>query len=263
MIKNNEIISYYDASILLKKISDVYDIPYNELDYVLKLHVKNILNINYFNEETEQAFYWAGFIAADGCVYKKSLIISLAEKDKEHLLKFKTSIGCQTKLNQSITKHSLTNSKWKDSIKNTVRINSENIVESLKKFNIIPNKTLVYKFPKEIINHKYLNHYLRGYNDGDGSFYLRRSRKIVAFELRGTKEFLEDVSFVFKRDLDININVTTPDSTSKLKCQTLGYIPKLVDYLYKDATIFLERKYNIAKLCYSRELIGIENENNI
>lgn len=44
--------------------------------------------------------------------------------------------------------------------------------------------------------------------------------------------------------------MTTPDSTSKLKYSGKKILPKIVDFLYKDATIYFQRKYDIANLSY-------------
>jgi len=251
----SEYISYYNVSELLKKISNIYQIPYKELSYALDLITKTTLNINYFNEDTEQAYYWAGFIAADGCVYKNSLIINLAEKDKKHLEKFKNSINYKKDLKKLCKKHSLKNPKWNDSIQYSLRFQSQHIIESLKKFNIVPNKTLTYKFPKLLFNSDLVHHFIRGYIDGDGSFWVDKNRKRICFELRGTKEFLSNVSLLFKDKLNLDINVTTPDSTSKIRLYGINTVPKLVDYLYKNANIYLERKYNIATLSYNRSLL--------
>ena len=55
-------------------------------------------NDNYFDKNTQESFYWAGFIAADGCVMRrgknsKILSISIHTKDIDHLYKFKKAIG--------------------------------------------------------------------------------------------------------------------------------------------------------------------------
>lgn len=51
---------------------------------------KYIHDENAFTLDTQEGFYWAGFIAADGCILtrkgrKKSLAINLAIKDKKLL----------------------------------------------------------------------------------------------------------------------------------------------------------------------------------
>lgn len=64
---------------------------------------------NFFARDTEEAFYWAGFIAADGCIAdqpneKMSLRISLATTDKNHLVKFLTDIGSNYPIYDSVVR---------------------------------------------------------------------------------------------------------------------------------------------------------------
>ncbi len=251
---------------LLKSISERFSIPYeslleefNALTIMKTVKSKFSCDHNFFSRDNEKSFYWAGFIAADGCVFKKSmnsktLTLSLAEKDYNHLLKLKNDINFNGNIYKSVTKHSLTNSKWNDSVKRSLLISSTSIFEDLKRFEINPNKTKVYTFPKWLINHNLVNHFMRGYNDGDGSFYYDKSRNRVCFELRGTKEFLTDYRAILELNLKkkSKVNVTTPDSTSKLKYSGKKIVPQIVEFLYKNSTICLERKYEIAtrKLSY-------------
>jgi hypothetical protein len=209
---------------------------------------------DFFLKDNELSFYWAGFIAADGCSFKKKfsehflLSIGLSEKDKNHLLKFKDHIQYTGPLRESTTKHSLTNPNWKDCKKNTISINSNKICNDLKRFNVVQRKTKIYTFPEWLKNHPLVHHYMRGYNDGDGSFFYDKPRDRICFELRGTKEFLEVYLEILKNHIKCKATVTTPDSTSKIKLSGKNMMPSLVDFLYKDASIFLERKYDIAKL---------------
>lgn len=58
------------------------------------MYKKYNVNENFFSLDTPESFYWAGFIAADGCILKnlKVLEIGLGIKDKKHLKKFKSAI---------------------------------------------------------------------------------------------------------------------------------------------------------------------------
>jgi hypothetical protein len=143
---------------LLKSISEKFNIPHNDLIYELNLinktrntKSKYSCDHNFFSRDNELSFYWAGFIAADGCAFKKgeskTLTISLSEKDIKHLEMFKDHIRFDGVISNSITKHSKNNPKWNDSIKRTISISSSQIFEDLKRFNINPNKTKIYQFP--------------------------------------------------------------------------------------------------------------------
>jgi hypothetical protein len=213
---------------------------------------------DFFSRDNEASFYWAGFLAADGCSHEiknsnsKILSLQLSDKDINHVLKFKKDICFNGKITKSINKLSKNNSDWSDSSRSRIVIFSNKIFDDLNRFNIVPRKTKIYKFPDFIKNHNLANHFMRGYVDGDGNFFLDKSRNRVCFELRGTFDFLSE----YQKILELNLKnksdskVTTPDSTSKIKYSGKRYMPEIVDFLYKDATIYLERKYDIAKQSY-------------
>lgn len=56
---------------------------------------KYTCNHHFFSKDNEASFYWAGFIAADGNVEKRSnrIKIELALVDIQHLHKFKTDVS--------------------------------------------------------------------------------------------------------------------------------------------------------------------------
>lgn len=247
---------------LLKSISEKYLINYDDL--LNELHnIPSFRNVYskyscdhyFFSRDNEKSFYWAGFLAADGCVYSKSsyskvLSLSLAQKDLPHLEVFKTNLNYTGTIRSAITRHSLTNPNWNDSIKNNICISSTQIFNDLKRFGIVPAKTKILEFPNWLIEHPLVNHFMRGYNDGDGSFFHDKSRDRICFELRGTASFLNTYKQIIESNVNFKnkTNITTPDSTSKLKYYGKKMMPHIVDFLYKNATIFLQRKYDIAKL---------------
>lgn len=203
-------------------------------------------NENIFKEESERSFYLAGFIAADGCLFnnKKTneyvLRIDLALADEQFLIE----------INKLFNSNKVLNSSHRGKSKVLV-FNSKNMFDDLKKFNIVPRKSLIYTFPKWLINHPLVNHFMRGYNDGDGSFYLKNNDQWnnVYFELSGTKEFL----IIYKNILENMCNLYCKNEVRKRNDKSisrLNYSGKalssIVYFLYKDATIFLPRKKEIA-----------------
>ena len=69
-----EIVKYYNQGNSIKNICKKFKIGYNKTHKILKLH--NILrskrkykfNEHFFSRNSPDSFYWAGFIAADGCL---------------------------------------------------------------------------------------------------------------------------------------------------------------------------------------------------
>ena len=123
-------------------------------------HTKYTINSKFFEHDTPEAFYVAGFLAADGCVRIQNgrhiITISLKEEDMLHLKKIQRLMNSDHLLYKRIVKNSLRNSEYKDSITYTLSICNTKIFNDLKRFNIFPNKSLTYVLPKEIKNHKYV-----------------------------------------------------------------------------------------------------------
>ena len=96
---------------------------------------------------------------------------------------------------------------------------------------------------------------MRGYNDGDGSFYIPKLAKNkiteqIFFALRGTPEFLK----VYRSILEEKCGLKTRDTDIRISSGhgVLEYggnrvVGKIVKYLYANATICLPRKHVIIK----------------
>lgn len=193
-----------------------------------------------FVDENEKSFYLAGFIAADGCLqteHGKCLSFNLSIKDRNFLYDIKNCFKSNNPINTYDRASKLT-------------IYSDRIFNDLKKFNVVPNKTYTYTFPKWIKDHELKHHFMRGYVDGDGSFYINKQYNYkVAFGLRGTESFLLD----FRKVLEIQCGFKTRNNPIPYSGNwpQLGYtgnenIIKIATFLYKDATIFLSRKKEAA-----------------
>jgi hypothetical protein len=82
---------------------------------------------------------------------------------------------------------------------------------------------------------------------------LQKGKKTTCtfFSLRGTSEFLTIVREIFEKDIGLEER-TRPIRISSghgaLEYGGNGIVSKITDYLYKDATIYLERKYEIASM---------------
>lgn len=210
----------------------------NNINYILK-H-KNNFNENYFSINTPESLYLAGFLAADGCIKNNSISLELSDKDLNHLMKIKNLLQCNAKINKRIRYKSKENSNWKDSGCCNFTCSSKETINDLKRFNIIPNKTKTYTFPEWLISHSLVHHFMRGYFDGDGSFYHDKFSKRTFFSIRGTINFLND----FKNILKIK-SISLPkinNGQGQLAFKGQKDVANIVNFLYKDATIFLQRK---------------------
>jgi len=227
----------------------------NNLDYAGP--VRYSCDHNFFSRDNEEAFYIAGFIAADGCVSdKRVLSIGLSSKDRYQLEMIKNILKAENPIGTYLIKNSKRNPKWKDCKKVEMKITSKQFIEDLKRFNIVPRKTHTYKFPEWMKSHPLRHHFIRGYFDGDGSFYSSlkkdgiRTVKQIGFNLRGTEDMLSAVGNIFNEEL--NLTGKTKEKTPQLSngIHSLSYggnriLEKIFSYMYKDATVYMQRKYDI------------------
>ena len=208
----------------------------------------------FFSKDSEEVFYWAGFIAADGClVIKKdsyALEIGLGIKDRSHLELFKKHISAEHPIHEYFVKRNHPN--YNDTMKAEIRLLSKYLPGDFARFNIVPRKTKIYTFPEWLIDHPFLNHFMRGYFDGDGSWYVGPTKVTpqICFNILGTPEFirvyraiLEEHCLLSKRTKDIRIY----HGLGVLEYGGNGVVSKIRDFLYRDSTVFLSRKFNLVK----------------
>lgn len=199
--------------------------------------------------DTERKAYWLGFIYADGNVSIQEgnayiLSITLGEKDKHHLEKFQQDIGTNIKIYPKKAINPYTNLEV---LTYRIDISSKELCMDLIDKGCTPCKSLTKKFPKGVPNNL-MNHFLRGYFDGNGSLVFRKSNINYDINITSSIQFLNNLMDYLKSTLNI-----TP---------TKIYLPKLrindgwgtwykrgreakivLDYLYQDSTIYLDRKY--------------------
>lgn len=220
-------------------------------------------NENIFSEETETSFYLAGFIAADGNIsnFKKNyhLHIGLSENDEEHL------INIQKLFNSNSNIRTYKNNSYinKRNIKSTIKaftICSKQIFNDLiKNFNITPNKSLTLKFPKHLINHSMIHHFIRGYFDGDGSWTIRNPNQInkqskinIGFDITGTENFINNIQNILNANIALPPNkISMNKNIYRLRYSGNKLSSLIGDWMYNNATIYLNRKYERYKLAKS------------
>lgn len=218
---------------------------------------KGNVNIDFFKTWSPEMAYVLGYFAADGGMFINSggsRYIQFVSTDKEILVKIKKLMTSNHKI--GIKKTSATHLGWKKCY--LMQIGSKEMYNDLLKLGFTPKKDKTIKFPK--IPNEYLNHFVRGYFDGDGSisfgFYKIKSRNNkVKFYIQtcfvcGNRQFLSELSE--KIHLMIDIGRGSLKNKSHNRAYQLAYSKKdsiqLFKYMYNNkgikAECFLERKYN-------------------
>ena len=191
-----------------------------------------------FQFETEYSSYWAGFIAADGCIDEKGRVrFYLQLSDSKHLEKFADFVGSTHKINLNVKRNRC-----------SIEFTCKAMVKDLEKWNITPRKSLTYDPPKDL---KFYSHFLRGMVDGDGticeSFSNKASITATLYAgIVGSYNFRDWFVPFCKDILDITVKqherencVTITMNTNKSKI--------FLTYLYSDSIepLRLDRKYDL------------------
>ena len=144
-----------------------------------------------FSKITLQAAYWAGFIAADGCIFKINLNVAQAEKELKHLKKLVCFLKYKNKIYKAKHKNS---TQLQCSI---VLYNATQIVQDLKKhYKITKKKSLTLKFPTNLTKKQKIA-FIAGYIDGDGCIDNLKNRPRI--RIVGTKSFLNSIKHFFDK----------------------------------------------------------------
>lgn len=193
-------------------------------------------NSTYFDIiDSHEKAYWAGFMMADGSLFsnKKVVNLTLANKDRYHVVKFASIFN--TKLNNL-------------ELAARCDVNCAYLYNSLCKLGIKPRKTYfddlsIFNY----INDRYINSFILGFFDGDGSAYVDKRKEFLIVYFHGRKAFLEKIKQILLCNLIINNNKIGPTKSIYRIGWSGQQAMKIMGWLYKDSPVKLERKYNIYK----------------
>lgn len=213
---------------------------------------KGNVNIDFFKKWTPGMTYVLGFFAADGGMFVNSggsKYLQFTSTDYEILEKIANLLSAKQKI--SLKKKSSKNQK------NCylLQIGSKEMFNDLIRFGFTPKKDISLKFPK--IPDRYLNHFIRGYFDGDGSishgYYNRKNRKSKAHVVflvftSGSGTFLKELSLKLRKILALNKGYYYRSKKGNSKWLQYGKkeARKICDFMYSGLTspCYLSRKYS-------------------
>lgn len=214
-------------------------------------------NSDYFKEiDSEEKAYWLGFMMGDGYITKsasnsniKRFGISVKNDDKRHLEKFLDAING----NMPIHTYEVKTSGYKIGTKYCRVIISDNaFAENIIKQGCVENKSNILEPPN--IDKSLRKHWIRGYMDANGSISISKMKnskygKMFKIRFIGTENVLKWIQsnliednvikreYPFRKRKEEHI-VTQFEFGGNLL--SLRYL----DYIYDNATVWLDRKYN-------------------
>lgn len=242
---------HLNQKISITKLAKEIGITRLSLTKLFKINNIEIVNFNNqlkFNNKifdciNEESAYWLGFLYADGNVdsFKNDIELSLKLSDFSHLEKFKNFLKTPkiVKLNYNRCRLIITDKYLKN---------------KLIQLGCYPKKSLNLKFPTiDQFDFKFINHFMRGYFDGDGSIWSKNDK--LYFSLLGTKEFLES----FLNNIpNLKYKKLYKDKRHLYNTYFISFSGKkanlIFNFIYKDSNIYLDRKFAV----YNSNIINYE-----
>lgn len=226
----------------VSNILKAYNISSRNLSQARRNYLNYSIDENAFSDiNNPDSAYWLGVMYSDGFIspnkYTNKFGITIKDTDKDLLIKFKEFLKYSGNINyyEASTAYGICNV-------GRLLIGNNKIVDDLIKNGVVEHKTFKIK---KLPNTTYMDDFIRGYIDGDGS--LRKAYPNI--RICGNKEFLQEIANYFMIPYHLN-----PDKT----IYNLAYNTKESEYLekrlYKNAKYYLDRKYEIASRSFNSPL---------
>jgi hypothetical protein len=193
--------------------------------------------------DTEEKAYWLGFFYADGYLNKDGslLKIELSSRDALHLQRFADIFQREVLVYaRSADKRNGRIYKTATCAVSCAYLWSALRAKGIKQGNTLSEDVSVFEHvPEEL-----LHHFVRGFFDGDGSVY--RNNKGLGFGFVGSYSFL----FHVRQVIVSSVGLVAPKLNENRKPTNLrwngnGVSERFKRWLYRDATIWLERKRDV------------------
>ena len=250
----DEIIKEYYEKLSSKYLAEKYNVAKATMTKFLKLHNINLekpygfyrkysLDETFFdNIDSEEKAYFLGLLYADGynSEQRNTVRLCLAEEDKETVLSFAKAL----KTNKPV-RYQIKNQPNRKNVY-VLDIISARMSKRLKELGCPQAKTFLIKFP-DFLDKSLINHFIRGYFDGDG--HIGITGKVARFSLVGTEDFCDSVTKIFSDILGVHSRIVKihPERCNNITSfvvQGNQQIIKVANFLYQNATIFMQRKYD-------------------
>lgn len=196
---------------------------------------KKIYSCNEFffsNIDDQKKSYWLGFLMADGYNSLYETVINLKTSDSSHLDKFIQDIDSNHKVKFKKNKYTGVAS---------LRISSKQICSDLTSLGCVKAKSLIIDFPKcNKIPDNLMNHFIRGYFDGDGCISVsKKGHKRVTF-YSGSINFIDSLEkYLLKCKIP---GFKRYKNRRFLVCSNTEGVKAIYNFLYNNSSVHLDRK---------------------
>lgn len=229
--------------------------------------IKHPINHTFFDDiDSEAKAYILGLIYADGCMEQNRYTWSISLKRSDRYLLEKISnyiFGCR-----NLQKTRYNNARSKVTGKriglSQLKIDNAHMCSSLEKYGVTPFKMYSSEFPT-LLREEFYPHFIRGMIDGDGWILPSKNRQ-PSVHLLATPhitnklcEILDKFKWVHSVDKKTYKQKDGKDGLYELRIRSYKNCVPFLEWIYKDATIWLERKYNKAKNIFKDNEVVTKN----
>lgn len=260
LLRNTNVIQEYNDGKSITELAKKYNVTRQAVSQFLRrqgivVEKRIFTKTPYpFNEhwldelDCEEKYYFLGFFAADGYNYEKEnqIKIKIQQDDKILLDKFNQWFDSNRPL-WNTEEHKVRDGKEVVYKSFTLVLTSKYLCQRLSELGMPQTKTETIRFPKNIPQ-EYMNHYIRGYFDGDGSISITRTNAhgeiIPTISIVGNVKFIEALKNILTSEINISpvYSVSNTNTYAVLKIAKLKDIETFGNYIYNNSNVSLQRK---------------------
>jgi hypothetical protein len=207
------------------------------------------INDDYFATiDTEQKAYWLGFITADGCISQsagdlRAFHFNLKRSDRQTIMLFVESIKYDGGVRDFTSKNKKTGKiYYKSGVDFNNRVFCLHLLsKGWDEFKKLDNPRLFTELPNEL-----KRHFVRGFFDGDGCISRNKTRfKSHYISFAGSYNILSAIEDYLV--ISLGFKKKYPKKSKRHKVYRIGWngnrqVDRFGEWIYKDATFWLERK---------------------
>lgn len=237
----------------IQRLLERYHAPYVNMDRDFSVPS---CNQHYFDKiDTANKAYFLGFLFADGCnvMEKYEVTLHLQSCDRPILEAFKKEINSTLEIKRQSKILPNGETHYYDILK----ICGKYLCTRLNGLGMTPRKSATIAFPKEgEVPHAFFRDFLRGYVDGNGSLGWDHARRKYEVSITSSKIFCQQYHDYILKELGINCRFYEyksrgdkpyEDCVISRKVESF----KLMDYLYGNSELYLQRKYEKYLIAYN------------
>lgn len=250
--EEQKICDMYINGMSMDKIASLYGVSRTPIKRIFKEHNVQIrddshkgriysINESYFEKiDNPNKAYILGLFYADGMNKEDTGLIKIELQERDANIIYR--INEELNSNYPIKKHELSKKNPNHQDTYCLQFVNRKISKDLAELGVISRKSLLLSFPT-CVPQKYMCDFLRGYVDGDGHIRTKEKHFVT---ICGTPKFCNSLGQLLKTELgiDYKIHATHNDRTQVLHVFKIEQVKRLLEYLYADSELHIERKYS-------------------